>query len=328
MLTRLRGCALARSSSKKALYADGAPVSGFNSIVLQWLRKEIAVREHSAPKAFDFMRAACDVELVNILASGLADNRWDAYRVLLSDLTKLMFGDDISGRLSSTLSGDNINPAGFRSQLSQSVAKNTGENFLYAIAYCLADALSHQDEILVDKGRPPLLKQYLTMHRAVPLANSETDRVVTIDIECDLAVWCRSDPAKAIVVNAKTRLKEVFHIGTMWKLLYDMLGDEYCQQKWGLTPPAKAPEMRYVFATADMVRPTGTKSQGPDVERDAVRNLIAMDASFFDYTFVSKSGIGHVSSTLDLGADKESLFHELGCLMDLVEQVFPEHQLR
>jgi hypothetical protein len=274
------------------------------------------------------MRQACDVELELILSSGIADNRWDAYRVLLSNLTKLMFGDDISGRLASKLSAEHINPAGFRSQLSQAVAKNTGENFLNAMTYCLAAALSHQDNILVDKGRPAPVKPFLTMYRTVPLADGKEDRLITIDIECDLAVWSRSDPSRAIIVNAKTRLKEVFHIGTMWKLIYDMLGDRYCQRKWGVTGPAERPNMKYVFATADMVRDTGTETQGPDVERESVRNLIAMDASFFDYAFVSKSGIGHVSNTLALGASKESLFHELGCILDLIEQFFPEQTLR
>jgi len=70
-----------------------------------------------------------------------------------------------------------------------------------------------------------------------------------------------------------------------------------------------------------MVKEGGRKSQGPDVEREEPRNLIAMDASFFDYVFVSKSDIPHVSATLEL-PDKEALFHELGCLWNLVEQKF------
>jgi len=64
------------------------------------------------------------------------------------------------------------------------------------------------------------------------------------------------------------------------------------------------------------------RSQGPDVERESPRNLIAMDASFFDYVLVSKKGIVHVSESINLSSTKEALFHELGCLVDLVEQKY------
>jgi hypothetical protein len=47
-----------------------------------------------------------------------------------------------------------------------------------------------------------------------------------------------------------------------------------------------------------------------------------MDASFFDYVFVSKTGISHVSNTLKLSGIREALFHELGCLIDMTEQKF------
>src|SRR6185503_15231338 len=114
--------------------------------------------------------------------------------------------------------------------------------------------------------------------------------------------------SNAIVVSAKTRLKEIFHVGTMWKLLFDMLDDDYCLDKWGLSGPTGEIKMRYVFATADNIPAGGKQTQGPDVERAEVRNLIAMDASFFDYVFVSKSGIDHVSPTLNVSLGREALF--------------------
>ena len=41
-----------------------------------------------------------------------------------------------------------------------------------------------------------------------------------------------------------------------------------------------------------------------------------------EYVFVSKRGIPHLASTLSLGQRREAMFHELGCLLDLVQQKF------
>jgi hypothetical protein len=223
--------------------------------------------------------------------------------------------------LAQRLSAAPINEGGFRTALSQGFAKNAGENFINVIVYALADLLQGQDEVLVDKGTPRPLRDLLTLRRSFVDPHGAT-REITIPIESDLAVWRRSNPAEALIVSAKTRLKEIFHVGTMWKIFFDMLDDDYCLEKWGLEGPGTDLEMRYVFATADNIPSGGTHTQGPDVERDDVRNLIAMDASFFDYVFVSKSGIDHVASELDLDAGREALFHELGCLIQLVEQQF------
>ena len=284
-----------------------------------WLGCEIAVREHSRPAVFDQLRGAYDQALHALTKSGLKVA--EGHAQLLSSLTDLLFGDDISATLAARLSQERINQQGVRSALAQGFVKNTGENFINVIVYALADLLSGQDNVLVDKGLPLPVRPFLTTKRSFVGADGGM-RVIDIPIECDIAIWHRDRPSEAIVVSAKTRLKEVFHIGTMWKLLYDMLGDDYCRSKWGLDGPTEKPDMLYVFATADMVRPTGTRTQGPDVERDAVRNLIAMDASFFDYVFVSKAKIAHVASTLDLGAGREALFHELGCLVSLISQRF------
>lgn len=134
-------------------------------------------------------------------------------------------------------------------------------------------------------------------------------------------------PPYAIVVSAKTRLKEVFHIGTMWSLLLAIMSDEYCLQKWNLKTNASVEDLAsisYVFATADMIPETGERTQGADVGRTEVRNLIAMDAAFFDYVFVAKpkQGYVHIADSLDMEQGREALFHQLGCLLDLIEQKF------
>jgi hypothetical protein len=232
-----------------------------------------------------------------------------------------MLGNDITGHLAERLEDQNINPGGFRTALSQGVAKNTGENFINIIVYALADALSFQDRVLVDKGLPPTIRQCLTLERDVP-TGEDSVRKLRITIESDLCIFSRDPGDAAIVANAKTRLKEIFHIGTMWKLLFDMIGDEYSLKKWGLRGPSTVPNMNYVFLAADMIPKGGRRTQGPDIERPEVRNLIAVDASFFDYVFVSKAGIDHVARTLDASRRKESLFHELGCLLDLIQQRF------
>jgi hypothetical protein len=279
----------------------------------------VAVREHSPPAQFGELREAYDEAL-----AALEKTDWlrrAAHVKLLSELTDLIQGQDLSASLAARLSSAPINESGFRTALSQGFAKNAGENFINIIVYALADVLQGQDEILVDKGTPVPLRDLLTLKRAFHLPNGST-REISIPIEADLVIWRRSRPADAIVVSAKTRLKEIFHIGTMWKLFFDMLDDEYCLEKWGLEGPPESPEMLYVFATADNIPSGGRRTQGPDVERQEVRNLIAMDASFFDYVFVSKSGIGHVSGELSLRHGREALFHELGCLIGLVEQKF------
>ncbi|HEX7278234.1 MAG TPA: hypothetical protein VF255_01295 [Solirubrobacterales bacterium] len=309
-----------RKSKKQPLYAaDGAPVKGFNGLVGGWLDGSVEVREHKAPAQFDESRDAYDAALDALEQTDIT--RREAHVRLLSELTDLIQGQNLSAALGARLSAAPINAGGFRSALSQGFAKNAGENFINLIVYALADILGDQDEVLVDKGTPPPLRKLLTLRREFATPDGSS-RELTIPIECDLAVWRRSDPTDAIVVSAKTRLKEVFHVGTMWKLFFDMLDDEYCQAKWGLQGPDLSSEMRYVFATADNVPKGGSKTQGGDVERDEVRNLIAMDASFFDYVFVSKSGIPHVSGALDLGSGREALFHELGCLVSMIEQQF------
>jgi hypothetical protein len=302
------------------LYArDNAPAGGLNGLVRGWLDGSVSVREHQPPAQFGELRDAYDGALSALEETGL--DRKDAHIELLSELTDLIQGQDLSSALAERLSAAPINESGFRTALSQGFAKNAGENFINVIVYALSDILAGQDEILVDKGTPAPLRSLLTLKRTFRTSGGAT-REISIPVESDLAIWRRSRPADAVIVSAKTRLKEIFHVGTMWKLLFDMLGDDYCLDKWGLQGPEPPPEMLYVFATADNIPSGGTRTQGPDVERDDVRNLIAMDASFFDYVFVSKSGIGHVSGNLSLAKGREALFHELGCLVSLVEQRF------
>ena len=289
-------------------------------MVKSWLEGKQAVREHTTPAAFEGVRKKY-MEAVDVAISAGLD-RAVAHREALDKLTELLFGHNIAAELAERLHPGLVNEAGFRTTLSQGVAKNVGENFVNLIVYALADTLEGQDEILIDKGLPPALKAALTLRRSVPLKTGAMD--ISIPIEGDLAIFSRSDPLNAVVISAKTRLKEVFHIGTMWKLLFDTIDDKHCLNKWGLSAPAGPDVSRvlYVFATADMVREGGRNSQGPDVERDTPRNLIAMDASFFDYVFVSKTGIAHVENKISL-SERGALFHELGCLVDLIKLKFP-----
>lgn len=298
----------------------GAPASDFNSLVRRWLTEELAVAEHTKPAAFAGLRIAYDAIIKDLVARGQSAR--DAHRATLSSLTQLMFSHDLTEELKGRLASSLINDTGFRTTLSQGVAKNVGENFVNLLVFAIATLLEHQDEILVDKGLPPALKTALTLHREVNLQSGT--KQIQIPLEGDFAVFSRSDPLSAVVVSAKTRLKEAFHIGTMWALFFDMIDDPSCLTRWQLTADANVTRSKlcYAFATADMVNAGGKKSQGPDVERPEPRNLIAMDASFFDYVFVSKTGIPHVATTLNYGTQREALFHELGCILDLVEQKF------
>jgi hypothetical protein len=313
------------SSQSRRLYgANGLPEADFNELVKGWLSGSVKVREHKPPAQFEELLRAYDQALEALGDTGL--DRTAAHIKLLSELTDLIQDQDLSTSLAARLSSAPINESGFRSALSQGFAKNAGENFINVIVYALADILKGQDEILVDKGTPVPLRELLTLRRNFDTANGQT-RQISIPIEADLVIWRRSHPADAVIVSAKTRLKEIFHVGTMWKLFFDMLDDEYCLEKWGLHGPPESPDMLYVFATADNIPHGGRRTQGPDVERRDVRNLIAMDASFFDYVFVSKSGIDHVSTELSLRHGREALFHELGLLVRLVEQKFALKQL-
>lgn len=304
---------------------QGEPERNFNQLVVSWLDGSQSIKEHQTPKQFESLLAAYNRELKTIIETSAQEiEKWKAHQVLLSNLTKILFGDDITAQVRQRLVDENINPGGFRSTISQSVAKNTGENFVNIIVWAIADALSHQDEVLIDKGVPPALKKILKLTKVFTNAEGE-ERRLELPVECDFCIFSRSNPENAIIASAKTRLKEVFHIGTMWKLIFDMIGDDYCYTKWNIKPlieGVSVENMLYVFATADMIHEKGVNTQGPDVERDTIRNLIAADASFFDYVFVSKQTISHVSTTLNLGSGREKLFHELGCLLDLIEQKY------
>jgi hypothetical protein len=299
--------------------ANGTPSANFNVAIKEWLDCTRTVRGHQPPAAFEGVRKAYCAAVEAAQQSGL-DQR-NANRLALSNMTTMLLGHDLSAELQARLSSTPFNPGGFRNTLAQGVAKNIGENFVNTIVFALANLLASQDQVLVDKGLPPKLRTALTLRRKVPLKTG--DKEIHIPIEGDAAIFSRNDPLDAIVISAKTRLKEVFHIGTMWKLLFDMLGDDYCKEKWGLEQEGDddLSKVRYVFATADMVAKGGATTQGGDVERTTPRNLIAMDASFFDYVFVSKSGIAHVENKITLGT-RGALFHELGCLIDLIEQKF------
>ena len=306
---------------KARLYnGDGTPAVGFNDRIAQWLEGRLALREHKTPRAFEGLRKKYASELARLEEKG--KNTWAAHRALLSNLTNIMFGIDVTTELRTRLSPELINPTGFRRTIDQGAAKNAGENFSNMIVWALADALRGQDEVLVDKGLPRFLQDVLTMQRR--FRGVKYNRDLGLTIEGDLVVFSRDNPLNAIVVSGKTRLKEIFHVGTMWKLFFDMLDDKYCLRKWGLVRASKASlkDFLYVFATADMIPAGGRKTQGPDVEREFPRNLIALDASFFDYVFVSKEQIAHVANSLQFGAPREALFHDLGCLLDLVCQKF------
>lgn len=306
-------------SAERLYTPDGQPTNGFNRLVKGWLDESIRVSEHATPAAFSGARRAYDQAIAAVKQTGLGAA--ETHAQMLSNLSDLMEGDDLSAELAERLSDANINEGGVRTALSQGFSKNVGENFINLIAYALADLLEGQDQILVDKGTPRPLKELLTPTKIFEGTTSGR-RDIEVKIECDLAIWERDKPECAIVVSGKTRLKEIFHVGTMWKILFDMIGDEHSESKWGLRTADRELDMQYVFATADLIPRGGARTQGPDVERDDVRNLIAMDASFFDYVFVSKTGIGHVASELDFDGGREALFHTLGCLIGLISQKF------
>jgi hypothetical protein len=311
----------------------GTPSPNFNRLILGWLDRSIRVTEHTPPAAFEPLRQVYRTQL-EALQTTLGASRWDANRLLLTNLTDMLFGIDIASEISTRLTNDQINVRGFRTALAQGVAKNTGENFTNVIVYALADALSFQDEILVEKGVPPVLRQAIG-RKKIFVRPDRTQRQIEIPIEGDLCIFSRTNQCNAIMVSGKTRLKEIFHIAVMWKFLLDAVDDRYCQRKWGLEPTTIQPigeelprlvtdEILYVFATADMISSEGVRTQGGDVERPDVRNLIAMDAAFMDYVFVSKSNekAQHISASLNYGGGREALFHEMGCLLDLVQQKF------
>ncbi len=303
---------------KISLYAGGHPRADFNTLVVEWLAGRVQLKEHQPAKAFGGARALIDAAIDSSLAEGR--DLTGAARKALSGLTTFMFAQSLNDALG-YLSEDMINEGGFRSARSQGFAKNWGENFVNSIVYVLARAYEHHPNVIVAKGTPKPLKPRLESTRLVPLDGSREE--ISIGIESDLCVFRRDDPERCVIVNAKTRLKEVFHIGTMWALLFDIMTDPVLRQRFGVVAdqPLDRRKARYVFATADSVNTGGERTQGCDVERDAPRNLIKMDALFFDYVFVSKEGIGHVARELDTTRAREAVFHELGCIIDLVDQI-------
>lgn len=301
----------------------GIPAKDFNNLIKKWLSNNIVVKEHKTPPAFEGTRVLYD-QLISKIISENKVPRSVAHRIALSDLTeRLLFKTDLPKELEKRLSGALVHEGGIRSTIAQGILKNTGENFVNIIVYAIADFLSVQDEVLVDKGLPQQIKKSLEIERI--FFGKDEKRKIKINIESDFCIFSRDNPGRAIIASAKTRLKEVFHVGTMWKILFDMIGDEYCEKKWSLNTGGSTKNMHYIFVTSDSIREGGTNSQGPDLKLEGVRNLLAADASFFDYVFVSKNKLNYVSGSLDLSGKRERLFHELGCILDLILQKFNLH---
>jgi len=246
-----------RQTKTKLYDNDGEPKANFNRSIKNWLEESERLREHTTPAAFTGLRDSYTETIRGLLANPEVSTR-EAHRLALSNLTTLMFGHDLAPELA-RLNPDLINSGGFRTTLSQGVAKNIGENFVNAIVYSLSCLLEGNDEVLVDKGMPPALKKAMTLKRSVPLATDSVD--IDMPIEGDMSIFLRSDPLNAIAISAKTRLKEVFHIGTMWKLFFDIADDSYCLDKWGLESNAGTDlsNVLYLFATADMVNTGGRR---------------------------------------------------------------------
>jgi hypothetical protein len=299
------------------LYPNGIPVRGFNKTILEWLRETTVVKNHKTPPIFITLRNKYDSLFSALVRDGATPEL--AHRHLLSNLTsEILFPVDNKPLLSKRLTDKVGNQTGARTPLSQSLSKNSGENFVNLIVYSLAQFFEDSDNILVDKGTPQFLKEKLFLKRIVRLKDGT--REIKIPIESDFVVFSRSNRDKAIIFNAKTRLKEVFHIGTMWKLFFDIAQSEELKSHWGLAGGENISGIKYCFATADMINPTGKDTQGVDVPTDSEpRNLIQMDASFFDYVFVSKNGAS-IASNLKISDRKEGLFHEMACIIDLAKQ--------
>ena len=79
-----------------------------------------------------------------------------------------------------------------------------------------------------------------TSSRGAGVSPLQGDTPTIVPLEGDLAVFSRTDPLNAVVVNAETRLKKVFHTGTMWALTFDNIGDTHCLTKRQLTGAAAA----------------------------------------------------------------------------------------
>src|SRR5438874_991534 len=107
---------------------QGIPRPDFNLVIKGWLDCELNLREHSRPAAFEGVREAYVSAVTAAMEGGLSLR--DAHRAALSGLTAMLFGHDLAAELRGRLSGDTVNPAGFRTTLSQGVAKNVGENFV------------------------------------------------------------------------------------------------------------------------------------------------------------------------------------------------------
>ncbi len=156
--------------------ANGEPNSEFNKRVWGWLDSSIEVKEHQRPAQFEQLRAAYDEAHSALLATGLDPT--GAHSKLLSELTELIQGQDLSKALSSRLSAAPINETGFRTALSQGFAKNAGENFINVIVYALAQIFGDQDRILVDKGTPPPLRELLTLRRVFQTSDGDQRDIV------------------------------------------------------------------------------------------------------------------------------------------------------
>jgi len=159
-----------KNSNKVSLYhlytKTNEPCPNFNYYVAEWLDDTLRLKEHKPAKAFAPLRSAYNAlfETTRQVPENQSLSEWQIHRKLLSTLTNIMLKTDIRSVLTH-LSAENINIGGFRSALSQGMAKNTGENLANIIVYVLAKMLAHQDEVLVDKGSALPLRPHLTLYR-------------------------------------------------------------------------------------------------------------------------------------------------------------------
>lgn len=244
----------------------------FNETVVAWLEHEKQISNHVPPKTFPDVIPRYHKALDALKQKKSSRPEKD----IMNRLTDILLGVDLRQSLEKRLESESTS-SGFRSPVSQGMAKNTGENFVNLIVYNLARSLGDTG-ICVEKGTPPRLREESRLERKI------FGEKLEIPIEGDLTVFEFDNPLNAIMVNAKTRLKEIFHVGTMWKLFFDIASSEELLRKWELGSKARdLDEVLYCFATADLVPPGGTRSQGPDVEVKDPRNLLKVDASFFDF---------------------------------------------
>lgn len=136
---------------------------------------------------------------------------------------------------------------------------------------------------------------------------------LTLPVEADITILRPSDMT-AVVLSAKTTLKERLHIAVMWRLVLEAAKDPGWSARLGIKPVPDIEvlrRLRYCFVTADL---------GERGDLLSPRNLIKADASLFDCFFAARDDLPHLERVIGVDGRK-AIFYRLSAIYEYLQLI-------